>query len=142
MQQRLSLVTLGVADLDRAVGFYRGLGWEPDAASVPGEVAFYQAGPVVLGLWSRAALAADSGVTDAGGWGGITLAHNVRTDAEVDGILADAAAAGGRVARPGGPTEWGGYSGVFVDPDGHAWEVAVNPGWTLAADGSTRLRDA
>lgn len=139
MDQRVSLITLGVADLDRATAFYRAIGWEPHPASVPGEVAFYQAGGMALALWSRAALAADSGVIDGGGWGGVTLAHNVATTAEVDGMLASAGAAGARIAREGAPTEWGGYSGVFVDPDGHPWEVAVNPAWPLAADGSVSL---
>jgi catechol 2,3-dioxygenase-like lactoylglutathione lyase family enzyme len=139
MQQRVSLVTLGVADLGRAIDFYGALGWQPHGGSVPGEVAFYQSGGMVVALWSRSSLAADSGVTDAGGWGGVTLAHNVRTPAEVDGILSAAESAGARIARGGAPTEWGGYSGVFVDPDGHPWEIAVNPGWPLDDDGSVRL---
>jgi uncharacterized glyoxalase superfamily protein PhnB len=103
-------------------------------------VVFFQAGGMVVALWSRAKLAADSVVVDSGGWGGITLAHNVRSPAEVDAVLAEAEAAGATIGRPGAPTEWGGYSGVFVDPDGHPWEVAHNPGWTIADDGSTRLR--
>lgn len=140
MEQRLSLVTLGVADLDRSIAFYRALGWEPHSSSVSGEVAFYQAGGMVLGLWSRAALAVDSGVSDNGGWGGITLAHNVRTSGEVDHLLAEAEAAGARVGRPPAATEWGGYSGIFVDPDGHPWEIAVNPGWTIDDAGRTLLR--
>jgi len=140
MRQRLSLVTLGVADLHRAIAFYRALGWEPHSRSVPGEVAFYQAGGMVVALWSRTALAADSGVADPGGWGGVTLAHNVEDAGEVDGILRAAEDAGGTVTRAAGPTEWGGYSGVFTDPDGHAWEIAVNPGWPLQADGSIVLR--
>jgi len=139
MQPRLSLVTLGVTDLDRAIAFYRALGWEPHAASVPGEVAFYQLGGMVLALWGRAALAADSAVVDGGGWGGVTLAHNVRSAAEVDAILAAAEAAGARLGRPGAPTEWGGYSGVFVDPDGHPWEVAHNPAWPLDETGAVAL---
>lgn len=137
--QRLSLVTLGVADLERAIAFYGALGWRPHGSSVEGEVAFYDLGGSVLALWSRAALAEDSGVADGGGWGGVTLAHNVRTPAEVDAVLAAAEAAGARLARPGAPTAWGGYSGVFVDPDGHPWEVAVNPGWPLDDDGRVRL---
>jgi len=139
MQQRVSLVTLGVADLGRAIDFYGALGWQPHDGSVPGEVAFYQSGGMIVALWSRSSLAADSGVADAGGWGGVTLAHNVRTPAEVDGILSAAESAGARIARGGAPTEWGGYSGVFVDPDGHPWEIAVNPGWPLDDDGSVRL---
>jgi catechol 2,3-dioxygenase-like lactoylglutathione lyase family enzyme len=137
--QRLSLLTLGVADLERAIAFYAALGWRRHASSVEGEVAFYDLGGSVLALWSRAALADDSGVVDGGGWGGVTLAHNVRTPAEVDAVLAAAEAAGARLARPGAPTAWGGYSGVFVDPDGHPWEIAVDPGWPLDDDGRVRL---
>lgn len=139
MAQRLSLVTLGVADLDRAVVFYSALGWRRHASSVDGEVAFYDVGGAVVALWSRASLAADSGVRDAGGWGGVTLAHNVRERDEVDAVLAAADRAGARIARAAAPTEWGGYSGVFIDPDGHPWEVAVNPGWPLDDDGHVRL---
>lgn len=139
MQQRLSLITLGVADLDRSIAFYAALGWERHPSSVAGEVAFYQSGGIVLALWSRDELAADSGVADGGGWGGITLAHNVATSGEVDAILATAADAGARVAREGAPTEWGGYSGVFVDLDGHPWEVAVNPAWRLDERGDVTL---
>jgi catechol 2,3-dioxygenase-like lactoylglutathione lyase family enzyme len=138
MEQRISLITLGVADLRRAMDFYGTLGWE--GSSPDGEVAFYQAGGMILALWDRPLLAADSGVTDGGGHGGVTLAHNVRSPAEVDEVLAAAEAAGGTVARPGGETVWGGYSGVFHDPDGHPWEIAHNPGWTLAEDGSVSLR--
>ncbi len=139
MEQRLTLVTLGVADVGAAERFYRALGWQPHASSIPGEVAFFPAGGMVVALWSRTALAADSAVADRGGWGGVTLAHNVRSPAEVDALLADAERAGARVGRPGAPTEWGGYSGVFIDPDGHPWEVAHNPGWPLLDDGSVAL---
>lgn len=139
MEQRLSLVTLGVADLDRAIGFYRALGWRPHPSSVPGEVAFFEVGGMVVGLWGRDKLAADSAVVDAGGWGGVTLAHNVRTTAEVDAVLEAAVAAGARLGRPGAVTEWGGYSGVVIDPDGHPWEIAVNPGWPLDDDGRVVL---
>lgn len=137
MEQRLSLITLGVADLERAITFYRGLGWEPHPASVPGAVAFYQLDGSAFALWSRAELAADSMVDDTGGWGGVTLAHNVRSPADVDSILSAAVAAGARLGRPGAATPWGGYSGVFIDPDGHPWEVAHNPGWPL--DGAGRV---
>ena len=130
-------MTLGVADLDAARGFYEALGW---SQAGPGEgVVFFQSGGMVVGLWSRQALAEDSGVEDGGGWGGITLAHNVRSPAEVDAVLAEAAAAGATIRRVGAETFWGGYSGAFSDPDGHAWEVAHNPHWTLAADGAVRL---
>lgn len=140
MDQRISLVTLGVDDLSRAIDFYAALGWRPHARSVPGEVAFFQAGGSALALWGRAALAADAGIDhDAGGWGGVVLAHNVAAPAEVDDLLHTAASAGGTVVRPGAATSWGGYSGLFRDPDGHAWEVAVNPDWRLTADGSIDL---
>jgi uncharacterized glyoxalase superfamily protein PhnB len=94
---------------------------------------------MVVALWSREALAEDSGVEDTGGWGGITLAHNVRSHAEVDAVIEEARVAGARIVREPAETFWGGYSGVFVDPDGHPWEVAHNPGWTLTDDGSVRL---
>lgn len=138
MEQRVSLVTLGVRDLVRARAFYEALGWKTNAA--PGDdVVFFQAGCMIVSLWLRAQLAEDSGATDSGGWGGITLAHNVGSPAEVDAVIAEAEAAGATIPRKGAETFWGGYSGVFVDPDGHPWEVAHNPYWTLAADGSVRL---
>ncbi len=138
MEQRLSLVTLGVHDLRRARAFYETLGWATNAA--PGDdVVFFRAGCLVLALWGREELARDTAVEDAGGWGGITLAHNVRSDAEVDAVVSQARSAGATVTREPAPTFWGGYSGVFVDPDGHAWEVAHNPHWTLAEDGSVIL---
>lgn len=140
MDQRVSLITLGVADLERAEAFYVALGWTPQTPSSAGlGVVFFQVGGLVVGLWSRAELAADSGVEDPGGWGGVTLAHNVGSSAEVDAVLATAEAAGAAIPRAGGDTFYGGYSGVFVDPDGHPWEVAHNPGWTLLPDGSVSL---
>jgi len=138
MEQRVSLVTLGVADLARARGFYEALGWTTRAAP-DDDIVFFQAGGMVVALWDREQLAADSGVEDGGGWGGVTLAHNVRSPAEVDAVLAAAGAAGARIVRPGAATFWGGYSGAFVDPEGHPWEVAHNPHWTLAEDGSVSL---
>ncbi len=138
MEQRLSVVTLGVSDLARARKFYEALGWS--AAENPGEdVVFFQAGGMVFSLWDRTRLAEDSTVEDAPGWGGVTLAHNVRSPEEVDAVLAEAEAAGATIGRPGAETFWGGYSGVFIDPDGHPWEVAHNPYWTIAEDGSTKL---
>ena len=138
MEQRVSLVTLGVSDLARARSFYESLGWTTGAA--PGDdVVFFQAGGMIVALWGRDQLAEDTVVSDNGGWGGITLAHNVRSPAEVDAVLEEAAAAGGMILRPGAETFWGGYSGVFADPDGHPWEIAHNPRWTIEADGSTRL---
>jgi predicted lactoylglutathione lyase len=138
VEQRVSLVTLGVADVGRARVFYEALGWKTGAE--PGaDIAFFQAGGMVVALWSRTSLAEDSAVHDSGGWGGVTLAHNVASAADVDRVLDEAAAAGATIARPGAETFWGGYSGVFIDPDGHPWEVAHNPHWTLADDGSVHL---
>lgn len=138
MEQRVSLITLGVTDLARARTFYEGLGWKvgeaPDAETV-----FFQAGGQILALWDRRLLAQDTGMQDDGGWGGVTLAYNARSRAAVDEVLADARAAGARIARAGAETFWGGYSGVFVDTEGHAWEVAHNPHWTLREDGSVTL---
>ena len=138
MEQRVSVITLGVADLRRARAFYEALGWKTGAE--PGDdVVFFQAGGMVVSLWGRDQLAADSAVEDGGGWGGVTLAYNVGSPAEVDDVLAQAEAAGARIGRPGAETFWGGYSGIFVDPDGHPWEVTHNPHWTLAGDGTVRL---
>ena len=139
MRQRVGLVTLGVRDLDAALAFYRAIGWRESSRSVPGEVAFFDVGGAVLALWSRESLAEDSTVVDGGGWGGVTLAHNVGSPAEVDAVLAEARSAGATIGRAGAPTEWGGYSGVFLDPDGHPWEVAHNPGWPLDDDGHVRI---
>jgi catechol 2,3-dioxygenase-like lactoylglutathione lyase family enzyme len=138
VEQRLSLVTLGVADLARARAFYERLGWRTNTDPDLG-VAFFPANGMVLALWSRVELAADSCVADAGGWGGVALAHNVRSPAEVDAVLEQARAAGATIGRPGAPTPWGGYSGIFVDLDGHPWEVAHNPHWTIEDDGSIVL---
>ena len=137
MEPRISLITLGVRDIARARAFYEALGWTGE--SPDGEVVFLQAGGMVLGLWDRAKLAEDSGVADGGGWGGVTPAQNVRSPEEVDAVLAEAAAAGATIARPGTASEWGGYSGVFVDPEGHTWEVAHNPFWNLHPDGTVTL---
>ena len=140
-EPRVSLVTLGVADLARSRAFYEALGWRSTSKADEG-VVFFQSGGMVLGLWSRDALAADSGVVDGGGWGGVTLAHNVGSPAAVDAVIEAARAAGATIPRAGAETFWGGYSGAFIDPDGHPWEVAHNPFWTLDADGSIRLPDA
>ena len=138
MEQRVSLVTLGVRDLARSRAFYEALGWTT-GASPADDVVFFQAGGMIVALWGREQLAEDSVVEDSGGWGGVTLAHNVRSPEEVDAVLAEAERAGATIGRPGAATFWGGYSGVFLDPDGHPWEVAHNPRWTIAEDGSTRL---
>ena len=138
MKQRVSLLTLGVADLPRARAFYEALGWTTNAGPED-DVVFFQAGAMIVALWGREQLAEGCGLKDTRGFGGIALAHNVGWPAEVDAVLAEAKAAGATVVRPGAATFWGGYSGVFLDPDGHPWEVAHNPHWTLGEDGSVSL---
>jgi uncharacterized protein len=137
MDQRLSLVTLGVTDINRAREFYEALGWSGE--SPDGQVVFFQTGGMIIALWGRDRLGADSGVMDGGGWGGVTLAYNASSPEAVDAVLDEALAAGATIAREGAATSWGGYSGVFIDPDGHPWEVAQNPGWKLGSDGSISL---
>ena len=140
MEQRVSLFTLGVSDLQRARAFYEGLGWTTRAD--PGDdVVFFQAGCMILALWDRAKLAEDSAVTDGGGWGGVTPAYNTRSTEEVDEVIEQARAAGATIGREPAETVWGGYSAVFIDPDGHPWEVAHNPRWTIDEDGSVKLPD-
>jgi len=138
MEQRVSVITLGVRDLGRARAFYESLGWRSGAAPED-DVVFFQAPGMIVALWDRARLAEDSAVDDAGGWGGVTLAYNARTPAEVDAVIAEARAAGATIGREPGTTFWGGYSGIFVDPDGHPWEVAHNPGWHLDDAGRVSL---
>jgi uncharacterized protein len=140
VEQRLTLITLGVADVTAAKGFYERLGWRIGLES--DDTVFFQVGGSIISLWSREKLAADSGVTDGGGWGGIGLAHNVRSPEDVDRVIEEARAAGARISREPGPTFWGGYAGVFVDLDGHPWEVAHNAGFPLAEDGSISLPPA
>lgn len=136
MDQRVSLITLGVADLARAMDFYAALGWHPANDAADDDVAFFQAGGMVVALWDRARLAEDSAVNDPGGWGGVTLACNVSSRAEVDSVIEEARTAGAVIGREPAETFWGGYSGLFIDPDGHPWEVAHNPFWTLHPDGA------
>jgi hypothetical protein len=138
VEQRVSLVTLGVADLARARAFYEGLGWTT-RAEAEDDVVFFQTGGMVVALWGREKLAEDSGVEDPGGWGGVTFAYNTRSRDEVDEVVAEARAAGARIPREPGETFWGGYSGMFCDPDGHAWEVAHNPRWAIADDGAVTI---
>jgi predicted lactoylglutathione lyase len=140
MEQRISLVTLGVADLARAKRFYEQLGWHGHEAQ---DTVFLQAGCMALILWGRDKLAEDCGLEDdgLGGFSGIVLAHNVRSRAEVDEIVAAAQRAGATITRAPATTFYGGYAGFFTDPDGHAWEIAHNPGFTLAADGALTLPD-
>ncbi|HRP12159.1 MAG TPA: VOC family protein [Terricaulis sp.] len=141
MEPRISLITLGVADLGRAQSFYEALGWKRSGASVAGEVAFYQAGGSALALWSWRSLAEDAGVAPAGeGFRRIALAHNVRAREEVDQVLAKAAAAGGAVTKPAEDSpHFAGRTGYFADPDGHLWEVAWNPAFALGEDGALTL---
>ncbi|MEJ8668562.1 MULTISPECIES: VOC family protein [unclassified Streptomyces] len=143
MEQRISLVTLGVLDVARSRAFYEALGWRGQEVE---ETVFFQAGGLALVLWGRDKLARDCGLTDGtagtpAGFGGIALAHNVRSDAEVDELLTAAERAGATVTKPAATNAVGFYSGAFVDPDGHAWEVAHNPGFPLAADGSLTIPD-
>jgi uncharacterized protein len=138
MRQRVSLITLGVRDLARARRFYEALGWETGAS--PGDdIVFFQAGDMIVALWDRANLAEDSRVEDGGGWGGVTLALCVASPAEVDAVTEQARAAGATIGREPAQTFWGGYSAIFVDPEGHPWEVAHNPRWTLTPEGGVRL---
>jgi catechol 2,3-dioxygenase-like lactoylglutathione lyase family enzyme len=139
MDQRLSLVTLGVADLERSARFYeQGLGWK--RGNKDEGVVFFQMPGMIFALWLRASLADDARVGDSGdGFGGMALAYNARSREEVDAVLAEAAAAGARILKPAEEVFWGGYSGYFADPDGHVWEVAHNPFWKIGADGSVSL---
>lgn len=139
MEARLSLVTLGVADVGRSRAFYERLGFKASSASED-SVVFFDAGGVVLALFGREALAADAGVDAQGsGFRAVTLAHNVRSEAEVERVLGEACAAGARLLRPAEKAFWGGTTGYFADPDGHVWEVAYNPFFPLDADGRVRL---
>ncbi len=137
---RLSLVTLGVDDVARSVAFYRALGWEPSPASVEGEVAFFPLQGGNLAVWGRDSLGADAGVTPPSSpSGAVALAMNVEGRDLVQPILDTAQAAGASILKPATETEWGGVNGYFADPDGHVWEVAWNPGWPLAEDGTVRI---
>jgi uncharacterized protein len=140
VEQRISLVTLGVGDLPRAKAFYEALGWRGQEAQ---ETVFFQAGAMAVVLWGRGKLAADSGIEDEGGdgFGGVALAQNVRSAEEVDAVIDAARAAGAEITRTPSETFYGGYAGVFADPDGHLWEIAHNPGFTLTDEGSLILPD-
>lgn len=140
MEQRVSLITLGVADLARSRAFYESLGWQGQEVE---ETVFFQAGGLALVLWGRDKLALDCGLDDGHGtgFGGVVLAHNTRSQADVDTLLATARRAGATVTKPAGATPYGGYAGCFADPDGHLWEIAHNPGFPLAGDGSLTIPD-
>jgi len=141
VEQRVSLITLGVRDVGRAQAFYESLGWHLDGGvdDETDHVAFFQAGGFIVALWDRAKLAADSCVEDSGGWGGVTLAYNVQSPEEVDSVLSEAGAAGATIARSGAKTFWGGCWGVLIDPPRNRWKVAHNPGWPVHDDGRTTL---
>lgn len=140
--QRVSLITLGVADLKRSRAFYAALGWNESPQSQEA-VAFYQLHGAVLGLFGLGDLAADQGRPGKRlGTGAVTLAQNFATEAEVDSAYADALAAGATGLKAPQKVFWGGYSGYWADPDGHVWEVAMNPFWPLAPDGSLTLPEA
>jgi uncharacterized protein len=143
MPARINLVTLGVTDLERSTAFYRALGWPLSSASVAGEVSFFGIGGSLLGLFGHDALADDACVArDAPPqFRGVSLAINVASPAEVDEALAVAEAAGATMTKPGQAVFWGGYNGYFADPDGHLWEVAHNPYWTMDDNGLVALPD-
>jgi uncharacterized protein len=139
MEQRVSIVTLGVTDLDRSRTFYERLGWRRSMAQAEG-IVFFQAGGMALALYPRPELARDANLAAPGeGFGGITLAYNVRNHDDVNAVLAEAEAAGAKILKPAQEAFWGGYSGYFSDPDGFPWEVAWNPFFEIADDGSIRL---
>ena len=141
MEQRLTLVTLGVADLTPSRAFYERLGWKRSVKNADG-VAFFQAGGIVLGLYPRDKLAEDAGVPEAGsGFRGFALAYNARSKEDVDAVLDEAVAAGATLVKPAEDVFWGGYSGYFADPDGFLWEVAWNPFFPIGEDGSITLPD-
>ncbi len=140
MQPAVSLITLGVTDFNRSLQFYRdGLGW-PTAAKENDPVAFFQLNNIILGLWSREELAKDARIPDTKpGFGGMSIAHNVGSEKEVDDVLATAKHAGAKILKSAEKVFWGGYSGYFADPDEHLWEVAHNPYWKLDAHGKATI---
>lgn len=132
------MVTLGSRDVAAARAFYEALGWSGTGGD-GGSPVFFQAGDMIVAIWDRAALSEDSCVGDSGGWGGITLAHCVASTDEVDAVTDAARAAGGTVAREPAETFWGGYDSIVIDPDGHPWEIAHNPRWTITDGGGVRM---
>lgn len=136
----ITLVTLGVADIAKATAFYQSLGFVKSNAASQESVSFFRAGGVVLALWDRETQAEDANAGDLwNGNGGIVVAQNVASEAEVDAVMARAAASGARILKPASKTFWGGYNGYFADPDGHVWEVAFNPHWGLDRQGLIEL---
>jgi catechol 2,3-dioxygenase-like lactoylglutathione lyase family enzyme len=141
MEQRLSIVTLGVSDLERSREFYERLGWRKSIAS-SASITFFQAGGMALALYPRVELAKDANVLAQGnGFAGVTLAYNTRGRGEVDEVLSEAERAGARILKPAQEAFWGGYSGYFADPDGFLWEVAWNPFFTIAENGALQIPD-
>jgi uncharacterized protein len=141
MEQRVSLITLGVGDLERSRTFYERLGWRRSMAKAEG-IVFFQAGGMAVALFPRAELAKDANLPlEGSGCNGISLAYNARNRAEVNSVLENAVAAGAKLLKPAEEASWGGYSGYFSDPDGVLWEVAWNPSFPIAADGSIRIPD-
>ena len=138
MEQRLSMITLGVTDLERSRGFYEALGWKTGADDGD-DIVFFEAGGMAVALWDRAKLAEDSMVSDGGGWGGMTLAFCTRSREEVDEITEQARRAGATIGREPAETFWGGYDSIVIDPDGHPWEIAHNPNWTIEEDGALTI---
>jgi predicted lactoylglutathione lyase len=142
MPPRITLITLGVADLARSDAFFRSVGFERSSASVDGEVSFFRAGGVVLGLFGRDDLAADASVpADGSGFRAFSVAMNFGSRAEVDEAFDRWVAAGAEPTAPPRPTDWGGYTSYVADPEGHLWEIAHNPGWPLSDDGRIELPD-
>ncbi|WP_135505905.1 VOC family protein [Roseovarius aestuariivivens] len=141
MEQRFTLITLGVRDLPRSTAFYESLGWRRSVRDAKG-VSFFQCGGCAISLFPRSDLAKDAGISEDGsGFSGISLAHNTRTKPEVDTVLAKVAELGAEIVKPATEASWGGYSGYFHDPDGHLWEVAWNPMFQLDDDGNVHLPD-
>ncbi len=138
MEPRISIVTLGVRDLDRATRFYEAIGLRA-GMKVPGDVVFFQMGGSLLALWPVEKLAADAGLEPVEGFSGVALAYNARSDLEVEAVLATAKAAGGRVVKPAQRAFWGGWYGYFADTEGHLWEVAHNPDFPIDEAGNIRL---
>jgi len=139
MEQRVSIVTLGVADLTRSREFYERLGWRRSMANAEG-IVFFQTGGMALALYPRHELAKDANVAaDGHGFSGVSLAYNARNREEVDSVLAEAKSVGARILKPAQEAFWGGYSGYFSDPDGFLWEVAWNPSFPISEDGAIQI---